>query len=133
GAARVLDGVRRGSGLMLPGEQDTDRRRQAEELRAAIARMEAESEGQSLRAQPRRGSIRGGLVGIAQQQAGVDRAARLEEMRRQYAELQEEITRGEAASGERQRSEQETAAAQAADARRRRAAADAEELRKALD
>ena len=133
GAARVLDGVRRGSGLMLPGEQDADRRRQAEELRAAIARMEAESQGQSLRSQPRRGSIRGGLVGIAQQQAGVDRAARLEEMRRQYAELQEEITRGEAAAGERQRTEQDAAATQAAEARRRRAATDAEELRRALD
>ncbi len=134
GAARVLDGIRRGAGLGLPGEVDTDRRRQAEELRAAIARMEAENDGRdSLRAQPRRGSIRGGLVGTAQQQAGVDRAARLEELRRQYQELSEEITRGEQAAGERQRTEQEGAAAQAADARRRRAAAEAEELRKQLD
>jgi tape measure domain-containing protein len=133
GAARVLDGVRRGSGLLLPSEQEADRRAQAEALRAQIARLEAESEGQSLSSQPRRGSIRGGLVGAAQQQAGVDRAARLEELRRQYAELQEEITRGEAAAGERQRTEQETAAAQAAEARRRRTTADAEELRKALD
>jgi tape measure domain-containing protein len=134
GAARVLDGIRRGAGLGLPGEVDADRRRQAEELRAAIARMEAENDGRdSLRAQPRRGSIRGGLVGTAQQQAGVDRAARLEELRRQYAELTEEITRGEQAAGERQRAEQEGAAAQAADARRRRAAAEAEELRKQLD
>ncbi|SDD05054.1 tape measure protein [Belnapia rosea] len=133
GAARVLDGVRRGSGLLLPSEQEADRRAQAEALRAQIARLEAESQGDSLRSQPRRGSIRGGLAGAAQQQAGVDRAARLEELRRQYAELQEEITRGEAAAGERQRTEQETAATQAAEARRRRAAADAEELRKALD
>jgi tape measure domain-containing protein len=133
GAARVLDGVRRGSGLLLPSEQEADRRAQAEALRAQIARLEAESEGQSLSSQPRRGSIRGGLVGAAQQQAGVDRAARLEELRRQYAELQEEITRGEAAAGERQRTEQETAATQAAEARRRRTAADAEELRRALD
>ena len=133
GAARVLDGVRRGSGLLLPSEQEADRRAQAEALRAQIARLEAESEGQSLRSQPRRGSIRGGLVGTAQQQAGVDRAARLEELRRQYSELQEEITRGEAAAGERQRTEQEAAAGQAAEARRRRTAADAEELRKALD
>ena len=134
GAARVLDGIRRGAGLGLPGEVDADRRRQAEELRAAIARMEAENDGRdSLRSQPRRGSIRGGLVGTAQQQAGVDRAARLEELRRQYQELSEEITRGEQAAGERQRAEQEGAAAQAADARRRRAAADAEELRKQLD
>lgn len=133
GAARVLDGVRRGSGLLLPSEQEADRRAQAEALRVQIARLEAESEGPSLSSQPRRGSIRGGLVGAAQQQAGVDRAARLEELRRQYAELQEEITRGEAAAGERQRTEQEAAAAQAAEARRRRAVADAEELRKALD
>lgn len=134
GAARVLDGIRRGAGLGLPGEVDADRRRQAEELRAAIARMEAENDGRdSLRAQPRRGSIRGGLVGTAQQQAGVDRAARLEELRRQYQELTEEITRGEQAAGERQRAEQEGAAAQAADSRRRRAAAEAEELRKQLD
>jgi len=134
GAARVLDSVRRGSGLLLPSEQEADRRAQAEALRAQIARLEAESDGRdSLRSQPRRGSIRGGLVGAAQQQAGVDRAGRLEELRRQYTELQEEITRGEAAAGERQRTEQETAAAQAADARRRRAVTDAEELRKALD
>ena len=133
GAARALDGVRRGSGLLLPSEQEADRRAQAEALRAQIARLEAESEGQSLRARPNRNSIRGGLVGTAQQQAGTDRASRLEELRRQYAELQEEITRGEAAASERQRTEQEGAAAQAAEARRRRTAADAEELRKALD
>jgi tape measure domain-containing protein len=133
GAARVLDGVRRGSGLLLPSEQEADRRAQAEALRAQIARLEAESEGQSLRARPNRNSIRGGLVGAAQQQAGVDRAARLAELRRQYQELSEEISRGEAAAGERQRTEQEAAAAQAAEARRRRTAADAEELRKALD
>ncbi len=96
--------------------------------------LEAESDGRdSLRARPNRNSIRGGLVGAAQQQAGVDRAARLAELRRQYQELSEEITRGEAAASERQRTEQEAAAGQAAEARRRRTAADAEELRKALD
>ena len=104
GAARVLDGVHRGSGLLLPSEQEADRRAQAEALRAQIARLEAESDCcNSLRSQPRRGSIRGGLVGTAQQQAGVDRAARLEELRRQYQELSEEITHGEQADGERQR------------------------------
>jgi len=134
GAARVLDGVRRGSGLLLPSEQEADRRAQAEALRAQIARLEAESDGRdSLRSQPRRGSIRGGLVGAAQQQAGVDRAARLEELRRQYQELSEEITRGEAAAGERQRTEQESAAAQAADARRRRATQDVQDLTRELD
>ena len=69
----------------------------------------------------------------AGQQAGLDRAGRLEELRRQYQELTEEIIRGETAAGERQRTEQESAATQAAEARRRRTAADAEELRKALD
>src|SRR5690606_41568019 len=53
GAARVLDGVRRGSGLLLPSEQEADRRAQAEALRAQIARLEAESQGDSLRSQPR--------------------------------------------------------------------------------
>ena len=102
GASRALDGVRRGSGLLLPTEQEADRRSQAEALRAQIARLEAESNGRdSLRSQPRRGSIQGGLVGTARQQAGVDRAARLEELRRQYTELQEEITPGDAAAGER--------------------------------
>jgi tape measure domain-containing protein len=133
GAARVLDGVRRGSGLLLPTEQEAARRAEAAALRAQIARLEAEIEGQSLPTEPRRGSIRSGLVGTAQQQAGVDRTARLEELRRQYQELAEEITRGEQASGERQQREAESAAAQAADARRRRTAADAEELRRALD
>jgi tape measure domain-containing protein len=133
GAARVLDGVRRGSGLLLPTEQEAARRADAAALRAQIARLEAEIEGQSQPTEPRRGTIRSGLVGTAQQQAGVDRAARLEELRRQYQELSEEITRGEQAAGERQRTEQEAAAGQAAEARRRRTAADAEELRKALD
>ena len=61
----------------------------------------------------------------AGQQAGLDRAGRLEELRRQYQELTEEIIRGETAAGERQRTEQESAATQAAEARRRRTAADA--------
>ncbi len=74
GAARVLDGVRRGSGLLLPSEQEADRRAQAEALRAQIARLEAENDGRdSLRSQPRRGSIRGGLVGYE------DRVRRLRE------------------------------------------------------
>ena len=88
GAARVLDGVRRGSGLLLPSEQEADRRAQAEALRAQIARLEAESDGRdSLRSQPRRGSIRGGLLGAAQRQTGVYRAARPEELRRQRAHI----------------------------------------------
>jgi len=59
--------VRRGSGLLLPSEQEADRR-------AQIARLEAENDGRdSLRSQPRRGSIQGGLVGTARQRAGADR------------------------------------------------------------
>ena len=88
GAARVLDGVRRGPVLLLPSEQEADRRAQAEALRAQIARLEAESDGRdSLRSQPRRGSIRGGLLGAAQRQTGVYRAARPEELRRQRAHI----------------------------------------------
>ncbi len=131
GAAGALDGVRRGSGLLMPGEQVDDRRRQAEALRAEIARLEAEAEGASLRAQPRRGSIRAGLAGTAAQQAGVDRAGRLEELRRQYAELAEEVARGEREAEARGAAEREAAAARATEARRRRAAEDAEELRRA--
>ena len=44
GAARVLDGVRRGSGLLLPTEQEAARRAEAAALRAQIARLEAEIE-----------------------------------------------------------------------------------------
>ena len=66
-------------------------------------------------ADARRGTIRSGLIGSAQQQAWVDRAARLEELRSQYQELSDEITRGEQATGERQQREAESAAAQAAD------------------
>ena len=48
GAARVLDGVRRGSGLLLPTEQEAARRAEAAALRAQISRLEAEIEGQRL-------------------------------------------------------------------------------------
>lgn len=133
-AARAVDGVRQGAGLLSEEERFAGMRRQAEALAAQIARLESENDGRpSLTAQTRRGSIRPGLVGAAEQQAGVDRAARLEELRQQYTELQAEITRGEQAAGERQRSEQETAAAAAAEARRRRATQDVQELTRDLD
>src|SRR5690606_28848055 len=120
---------RQGAGLLTEEERFAGMRRQAEALAAQIARLESQQDGRpSLTAPVRRGSIRPGLVGTAEQQAGVDRAARLEELRRQYTELQAEITRGEQAAGERQRSEQETAAAAAAEARRRGATQDVEEL-----
>ncbi|MBR0675013.1 tape measure protein [Roseomonas alkaliterrae] len=133
-AARAVDGVRQGAGLLSEEERFAGMRRQAEALAAQIARLESANDGRaSLTAPVRRGSIRPGLVGAAEQQAGVDRAARLEELRRQYTELQAEITRGEQAAGERQRTEQETAAAQAAEARRRRATQDVQDLTRDLD
>lgn len=133
-AARAVDGVRQGAGLLSEEERVAGMRRQAEALAAQIARLESENDGRpSLTAQTRRGSIRPGLVGTAEQQAGVDRTARLEELRRQYSDLQAEITRGEQAAGERQRTEQETAATAAAEARRRRATQDVQELTRDLD
>ena len=133
-AARAVDGVRQGAGMLSEEERFAGMRRQADALAAQIARLESENDGRaSLTAQTRRGSIRPGLVGAAEQQAGVDRAARLEELRRQYTDLQAEITRGEQAAGERQRTEQETAAAAAAEARRRRATQDVQELTRDLD
>ncbi|PZR10375.1 tape measure protein [Roseomonas gilardii] len=133
-AARAVDSVRQGAGLLSEEERFAGMRRQADALAAQIARLESENDGRpSLTAQTRRGSIRPGLVGAAEQQAGVDRTARLEELRRQYAELQAEITRGEQAAGERQRTEQETAATAAAEARRRRATQDVQELTRDLD
>jgi tape measure domain-containing protein len=133
-AARAVDGVRQGAGLLSEEERFAGMRRQAEALAAQIARLESQNDGRpSLAAPVRRGSIRPGLVGTAEQQAGVDRAARLEELLRQYTELQAEITRGEQAAGERERSEQESAATAAAEARRRRATQDVQELTRDLD
>ncbi|MBW6401964.1 tape measure protein [Roseomonas sp. HJA6] len=133
-AARAVDGVRQGAGALSEEERFAGMRRQAEALAAQIARLESQQDGRpSLSAPVRRGSIRPGLVGAAEQQAGVDRAARLEELRRQYTDLQAEITRGEQAAGERQRSEQEAAATAAAEARRRRATQDVQELTRDLD
>ena len=133
-AARAVDGARQGAGMLSEEERFAGMRRQAEALAAQIARLEGLQDGRaSLTAPVRRGSVRPGLVGTAEQQAGVDRAARLEELRRQYTDLQAEITRGEQAAGERQRTEQETAAAAAAEARRRRATQDVQELTRDLD
>jgi hypothetical protein len=133
-SARAVDGVRQGAGLLSEEERLTGMRRQAEALAAQIARLESQQDGRaSLTALVRRGSIRPGLVGTAEQQAGVDLAARLEELRRQYTDLQAEITRGAQAAGKRQRSEQETAAADATEARRRRATQDVQELTRDLD
>ena len=134
GAARAVDGLRQGAGLLSEGERLASLRRQAEALSAQISRLESEQDGRdSLRAPVRRGSIRPGLVGVAEQQAGVDRAARLAELRQAYEEIAGEIARGEREAADRGRQEAEAAAAQAADSRRRRATQDTEELRRQLD
>jgi tape measure domain-containing protein len=128
-AARALDAVRRGSGLLTESERLADQRAQRDALRDQIARLEADA----VLPPARRGTIGRGLAGIADQQAGVDRARRLEELRRQYRELNEEIVRQEREAGERTAAEQAAADQRAADARRQRALQDAEELRRKLD
>jgi hypothetical protein len=132
-AARVLDGVRRGAGLLTEGERLGDQRATRDALAAEIARLEAEvTRGGEGRA-PRRGSLRSGLVGTAERQAGVDRARRLEELRQQHRELVEEVARGEREAADRGEAERRDADARAAEARRRRGAEQAEELRRQLD
>ncbi|MFL1463437.1 tape measure protein [Roseococcus sp. DSY-14] len=133
GAAQVLDGVRRGAGLLTEGERLADQRATRDALAAEIARLEQEITGGGEGRTPRRGSIRSGLVGTAEGQAGVDRARRLEELRQQHRELVEEVARGEREAAERGEAERRDADARAAEARRRRGAEQAEELRRQLD
>lgn len=133
-AARAVDGVRQGAGLLTEEERLAGLRRQAEALSAQIGRLESEQDGRdSLRAPVRRGSIRPGLVGAAEQQAGVDRRARLEELRRDYFATLAEIDTAERESLNRRLEEQERAGQAAADARRRRATQDVQELTRDLD
>lgn len=133
GAARVLDSVHRGAGLLTEGERLADQRATRDALAAEIARLEQEVAGGGEGRTPRRGSIRSGLVGTAEQQAGVDRTRRLEELRQQHRELVEEVARGEREAAERGEAERRDADARAAEARRRRGAEQAEELRRQLD
>jgi tape measure domain-containing protein len=128
GAARALDGVRRGSGLTLPSEDLAARRRQLEGIDGQIAQLEAGSA-----TTPRRGSVRPGLVGTAEQQAGVDQGARLEELRRERLRLIEQIDTAEREALIRRLDEQQTAEQRAAESRRERAAAEIAELRPRLD
>ncbi|WP_337875693.1 tape measure protein [Elioraea sp.] len=133
-AARAVDRVRQGAGLRSEGERLAGLRRQAEALSAQIGRLESEQDGRaSLRAPVRRGSIRPGLVGAAEGQAGVDSRARLEELRRDYFAILAEIDAAERESLARRLEEQERAGQAAADARRRRAAQDVQELTRELD
>lgn len=100
-AARAVDGVRQGAGMLSEEERFAGMRRQAEALAAQITRLESQQDKPRQPHRPvRRGNIRPDLVGTAEQQAGVNRAARLE-LRRLYTELQAEIARGEQAAGER--------------------------------
>jgi tape measure domain-containing protein len=133
-AARAVDSVRQGAGLRSEEERLAGLRRQAEALSAQIGRLESEGDGRdSLRAPVRRGSLRPGLVGAAEQQAGVDSRARLEELRRDYFATLAEIDSAERESLARRLEEQERAGQAAADARRRRAAQDVQELTRDLD
>ncbi|WP_149539365.1 tape measure protein [Siccirubricoccus phaeus] len=121
GAARALDGVRRGAGLLTEGERLADLRKQAEAIARQIATLDA-----GIDTTRNNGTLRPRLT-------EEDRQRRLAELREQYREIQAEIASQEQAAGERQRQEQERAGQQATDARRTRAAQDVEELRKQLD
>ncbi|MCK8787272.1 tape measure protein [Roseomonas sp. NAR14] len=121
GAARTLDGVRRGAGLLTEGERLADLRKQAEAIARQIATLDA-----GIDTTRNNGTLRPRLT-------EEDRQRRLAELREQYREIQAEIAQQEQAAGERQRQEQETAAQRVAEARRTRAAQDVEELRKQLD
>ncbi|PWS34554.1 tape measure domain-containing protein [Falsiroseomonas bella] len=133
-AARGMDGTRRGIGLLDEGERLADLQRQAATLSAEIGRLEAEGDGRpSLRAPVRRGSIRPGLVGTAESQAGVDRSQRLEELRQNYFAVLAEIDTAERGALTRRLEEQERAGQAATEARRRRATQDVLDLRRDLD
>ncbi len=132
-AASGLDGARRGAGLLNPVEQREGRRAQADALQAEIAGLEADGQGASLRAQPRRGSIRAGLVGTANDQNGLDRVTRLREARDELAALSVQIENDERDRTARGAEERATAADRASESRRRRAAEDTEKLLLELD
>jgi hypothetical protein len=134
GAARAVDGVRQGAGLLSDGERLAGLRRQADALAGQIGRLESEGDGRdSLRAPVRRGSIRPGLVGAAEQQAGADRTERLEQLRRDYFATLGEIDTAEREALGRRMEEQERAGQAAADGRRRRATQDIQDLTRDLD
>ena len=126
-AARVLDGVRQGAGLVMPSEVQEGRRRQLAGVDSQIALAEAGAAAPAAR----RGSIRAGLVGVAAQQAGGDDP--LVDLRRQRAELMSEIDTEERDATIRGIEERERAEQRAAESRRARAAADLAQLRPQLD
>jgi tape measure domain-containing protein len=121
GAARTVDGLRRGAGLLTAGEAQADQRQQAALLARQIATLEAGTDTTR-----NNGTLRPRLT-------DADRQRRLQELREQHAELQAAIAGQAQAGAERQRLAEEAAAAQAAEARRRRAAQAVLELSQELD
>jgi tape measure domain-containing protein len=128
GAANALDGVRRGAGLTSPSESLAAQRRQLEGLDSQIATLESGG-GSSAR----RGSLRPGLIGTAEDQAGVGRNARLEELRRERLRIIEQIDTAERDGLIRNLDEREQAERRASEARRARGEQDIAQLRPQLD
>ena len=121
GAARAVDGVRRGAGLLTDGERLADLRRQADALAAQLGTLEA-----GVDTTRNRGTLRPRLT-------DEDRLRRIGEVRSQYFEILAEIDAAERAALDRSLREQEAAGQQASEARRRRAAQEVLDLTKDLD
>jgi tape measure domain-containing protein len=134
GAARAMDGLRRGAGLVSEEERLVGLRRQADALAAQLSRLEAARDGSDApREAPRRNSIRPGLIGTAEQQAGVDAQQRLDDLRRDYFAALAEIDTAEREALARRLGEQERADQAASDSRRRRATQEVQDLTRDLD
>ena len=134
GAARAMDGLRRGAGLVSEEERLVGLRRQADALAAQLSRLEAARDANDApRDAPRRNSIRPGLIGTAEQQAGVDAQQRLDDLRRDYFAALAEIDTAEREALARRLSEQERADQAASDSRRRRATQEVQDLTRDLD
>ncbi|MCZ8140310.1 MAG: tape measure protein [Acetobacteraceae bacterium] len=134
GAARAMDGLRRGAGLVSEEERLLGLRRQADALAAQLSRLEAARDAnETPREIPRRNSIRPGLIGTAEQQVGVDAQQRLDDLRRDYFAALAEIDTAEREALARRLAEQERADQAASDSRRRRAAQEVQDLTRDLD
>lgn len=95
--ASVADGLNR----VIQGSTVAERRAQLQAnqaaLQARLAELEAEAGGQTgLSSQPRRGTIQRGAAGTAREQAGVDRAGLIDEIRQQLQEVDRELASLEA-------------------------------------
>lgn len=128
GAATALDGVRQGAGLTTPGEDLARRRAALDGVRGQIAQLEGPPA-----AAPRPGTVRQGLVATAQQQAGVDRAAQLRELRAAELALMVEIEDAERAAALRGFDEVQAARQRAQQANRDRTSAAVEPILDRLD